>query len=66
MAAVNFEPIIGGQGVPINLIQIQISRLKAVPKIGWNIHNTFREILVVLRHWTDYVQGRTFTKKQSI
>ena len=66
MAAVNFEPIICGQGVKINLIQTQIPRLKAVSKIGWNIHNTIREIRVVLRHWTDCVQGTTFSKKQYI
>ena len=37
MAAVNFEPIFGGQGVPINLIQIQISRLESCPQ-DWLEH----------------------------
>ena len=44
IAAVNFDAIIGGQGVPINLIQTQIPSawLKAIPKIGSNMHNTLR------------------------
>ena len=37
MAAVNFEPIIGGRGVPINLIQAQTPRLESCPQ-DWLEH----------------------------